>query len=108
MYDADGDMNFICEIPVNTTAKFELQTKEPGNPIAQDVKDGKPRNYAIPILWNYGMVPQTWEDPEGLNEDLGGAGGGQRSHGCRGDRGPALHDGIRVPCQADLRVCDAR
>ena len=75
MYDADGDMNFVCEIPVNTTAKFELQTEEPGNPIAQDDKDGKPRNHPIPILWNYGMVPQTWEDPEALNEDLGGAGG---------------------------------
>ena len=64
-----------CEVPFNTTAKFELQTEEPGNPVAQDVKDGKTRNYAVPIFWNYGMVPQTWEDPEDINKDLDGAGG---------------------------------
>ena len=33
------------------------------NPIAQDVKKGKLRDYHGPIFWNYGMLPQTWEDP---------------------------------------------
>ncbi|WPT12632.1 Soluble inorganic pyrophosphatase 1 [Picochlorum sp. SENEW3] len=71
----NGTLNFFCEIPVNTTAKFETQTEEEGNPIAQDEKDGKPRDYPYPILWNYGMLPQTWEDPDVISEELGGVGG---------------------------------
>jgi len=35
----------------------------PQNPIKQDVKNGKLRDYHGPIFWNYGMFPQTWEDP---------------------------------------------
>ena len=75
LYAKDGTLNFFCEIPANTTAKFETQTEEPGNPIAQDEKDGKPRDYPYPIDWNYGMLPQTWEDPEKISEELGGVGG---------------------------------
>ncbi|KAF0884137.1 IPYR2 pyrophosphatase, partial [Crocuta crocuta] len=45
-----------------------IATKEPLNPIKQDVKDGKPRYVAniFPhkgYIWNYGALPQTWEDP---------------------------------------------
>jgi inorganic pyrophosphatase len=71
----NGTLNFFCEIPANTTAKFETQTEEEGNPIAQDEKNGKPRDYPYPILWNYGMLPQTWEDPDEISEELGGVGG---------------------------------
>jgi inorganic pyrophosphatase len=71
LYGEDGTMNMVCEIPANTTAKFEVFTKLPGNPIAQDEKNGLPRNYAMPILWNYGMFPETWEDPEVTDENLG-------------------------------------
>jgi len=74
LYLEDGNVNFYCEIPANTTAKFETQTKEPWNPIAQDEKNGKPRNHPYPILWNYGMLPQTWEDPEEIFKDLGFSG----------------------------------
>lgn len=55
--------NVICEIPKMTRAKFEVATKEPQNPIKQDIKKGKLRDYHGPIYWNYGMFPQTWEDP---------------------------------------------
>jgi inorganic pyrophosphatase len=55
--------NMICEIPKMTKAKFEVATKEPRNPIKQDIKKGKLREYHGPIYWNYGMFPQTWEDP---------------------------------------------
>lgn len=75
LYTKDGNLNFFCEIPVNTTAKFETQTEEAGNPIAQDEKNGKPRDYPYPILWNYGMLPQTWEDPKNISMDLGEVGG---------------------------------
>lgn len=29
----------------------------------QDTKKGKLRFYHGPIFWNYGYIPQTWEDP---------------------------------------------
>merc|ERR1712050_264887 len=38
-------------------------TKIEGNPIMQDEKKGKARLYHGPIFWNYGCLPQTWEDP---------------------------------------------
>ena len=61
---ADGGMfNFVNEIPKNTKAKMEVATNEEGNPIAQDMKKGKLRDYHGPIFWNYGCLPQTWEDP---------------------------------------------
>lgn len=34
-----------------------------GFPTAQDTKKGKLRYYHGPIFWNYGYIPQTWEDP---------------------------------------------
>jgi inorganic pyrophosphatase len=41
-------------------------------PIKQDVKKGKLRFYPYNINWNYGMLPQTWEDPSHKNADLDG------------------------------------
>eukprot|EP00928_Gymnodinium_smaydae_P028456 TRINITY_DN2169_c0_g1_i2.p1 TRINITY_DN2169_c0_g1~~TRINITY_DN2169_c0_g1_i2.p1 ORF type:complete len:267 (-),score=78.84 TRINITY_DN2169_c0_g1_i2:503-1303(-) len=61
--DTPGVFNAIFEIPKMTKAKMEVATKEVSNPIAQDVKKGKLRDYHGPIFWNYGMFPQTWEDP---------------------------------------------
>jgi len=58
-----GYYNAVIEIPKMTRAKMEVATKEATNPIAQDVKKGKLRDYHGPIFWNYGMLPQTWEDP---------------------------------------------
>ena len=59
-----GDLfNFVNEIPKYTKAKMEVSTKEASNPIAQDIKKGKLRDYHGPIFWNYGCLPQTWEDP---------------------------------------------
>lgn len=56
--------NFICEIPANTRSKMEISTTEEFNPIKQDVnKSGTLRSYHGPIYWNYGCLPQTWEDP---------------------------------------------
>merc|ERR1719181_721573 len=60
----DGDLyNAVIEIPKYTKAKMEIATKEASNPIAQDMKKGKLRDYHGPIFWNYGAFPQTWEDP---------------------------------------------
>uniref|UniRef100_A0A671DX82 inorganic diphosphatase n=1 Tax=Rhinolophus ferrumequinum TaxID=59479 RepID=A0A671DX82_RHIFE len=60
--------NMVVEIPRWTNAKMEIATKEPLNPIKPDIKDGKLRYVAniFPhkgYIWNYGALPQTWEDP---------------------------------------------
>lgn len=59
----DGTCNFICEIPKETKAKMEVATDEELTPIKQDTKKGRLRDYPYNINWNYGMLPQTWEDP---------------------------------------------
>ncbi|XP_054633978.1 inorganic pyrophosphatase 2, mitochondrial [Dunckerocampus dactyliophorus] len=60
--------NMVVEVPRWSNAKMEIATKEPLNPIMQDVKKGKLRYVAniFPhkgYIWNYGAIPQTWEDP---------------------------------------------
>jgi len=67
----DGDAyNMVVEIPKMTKAKMEVATKEENNPIAQDEKKGKLRDYHGPIFWNYGCLPQTWEDPTEEHPEL--------------------------------------
>jgi inorganic pyrophosphatase len=64
--------HMMCEIPKWTRAKFEIATKEPGNPMKQDEKKGVLREYKHgDMLFNYGFMPQTWEDPEHVSEDTG-------------------------------------
>ncbi|XP_056226128.1 inorganic pyrophosphatase 2, mitochondrial isoform X1 [Seriola aureovittata] len=60
--------NMVVEVPRWSNAKMEIATKESLNPIKQDVKKGKLRYVAniFPhkgYIWNYGALPQTWEDP---------------------------------------------
>ena len=57
---------------------MEVSTKEESNPIAQDIKKGKLRDYHGPIFWNYGCLPQTWEDPNVMHPTLM----------CKGDNDP--------------------
>jgi inorganic pyrophosphatase len=61
-------INCVNEIPRFEHAKFEICKEEAFNPIKQDVKKGKMRFidnifpfYGYPF--NYGAIPQTWEDP---------------------------------------------
>jgi inorganic pyrophosphatase len=74
LFAGAGMLNFLCEIPKETAAKMELATKEANNPIKQDMKKGKLRFYPYNIHWNYGMLPQTWEDPDHVNADCFNAG----------------------------------
>jgi inorganic pyrophosphatase len=69
-----GVFNAVFEIPKMTKPKMEVATKEEHNPIAQDVKKGKLRDYHGPIFCNYGMFPQTWEDPNVVNPETKSAG----------------------------------
>ncbi len=46
---------------------------ETNTPIKQDIKKGKLRFYPYNINWNYGLLPQTWEDPAHKNEECDAA-----------------------------------
>uniref|UniRef100_A0A8C6ITV4 inorganic diphosphatase n=2 Tax=Melopsittacus undulatus TaxID=13146 RepID=A0A8C6ITV4_MELUD len=75
--------NMIVEVPRWTNAKMEIATEEPLNPIKQDIKKGKLRYVAniFPhkgYIWNYGALPQTWEDPNHTDNNTG----------CCGDNDP--------------------
>eukprot|EP00879_Flechtneria_rotunda_P031139 GHRR01033991.1.p1 GENE.GHRR01033991.1~~GHRR01033991.1.p1 ORF type:complete len:217 (-),score=79.11 GHRR01033991.1:1339-1989(-) len=75
LYAGEEELHFICEIPKETSAKMEVATDEPSTPIKQDTKKGKLRFYPYNINWNYGLLPQTWEDPAHKNQELGGVAG---------------------------------
>ncbi len=47
---------------------------EYNNPIKQDIKKGELRHYHDAIPYNYGMLPQTWEDPAASSSVLPGIG----------------------------------
>ncbi|XP_052533159.1 inorganic pyrophosphatase [Tympanuchus pallidicinctus] len=86
--------NMVVEVPRWTNAKMEIATKDPLNPIKQDVKKGKLRYVANVFphkgyIWNYGAIPQTWEDPGHTDENTG----------CCGDNDP-----IDV-CEIGSKVC---
>nr|CAD1828231.1 unnamed protein product [Ananas comosus var. bracteatus] len=69
----DGALHCVVEIPRGTRAKMEVATMERHNPIKQDTRMGKLRYYPSNINWNYGMLPQTWEDPSFANTEIEGA-----------------------------------
>jgi len=65
---ANGVVNMVCEVPRWTNAKMEIAVGQKMNPIIQDSKKGKARfvHNCFPhhgYIWNYGAVPQTWENP---------------------------------------------
>jgi len=69
LHDKENDIfNMVVEIPRWTNAKMEISTKDKMNPIKQDIKKGNVRfvKNSFPYkgyIWNYGALPQTWEDP---------------------------------------------
>jgi len=78
-----NEFNMVVEVPRWSNAKMEINLAEKFNPIKQDVKKGKPRFVAncFPhkgYIWNYGALPQTWEDPEHTDEHTN----------CKGDGDP--------------------
>uniref|UniRef100_A0A8C4XAI3 inorganic diphosphatase n=1 Tax=Erpetoichthys calabaricus TaxID=27687 RepID=A0A8C4XAI3_ERPCA len=86
--------NMVVEVPRWTNAKMEISTKEPLNPIKQDIKKGRLRyiSNVFPYkgyIWNYGALPQTWEDPNHKDSDTD----------CCGDNDP-----IDV-CDIGSKVC---
>uniref|UniRef100_A0A8D2DX56 inorganic diphosphatase n=1 Tax=Sciurus vulgaris TaxID=55149 RepID=A0A8D2DX56_SCIVU len=102
---ADKDVfHMVVEVPRWSNAKMD-----PLNPIKQDVKKGKLYYVAnlFPYkgyIWNYGAIPQTWEDP-GL---LGLMTRHSDKHtGCCGDNDPIdVCEIIRVKVLGILAMID--
>lgn len=64
MSAGNGTFNYVNEIPKGTTAKMEVATDEDYTPIKQDTKKGALRFFKYGDMpFNYGCIPQTWEDP---------------------------------------------
>jgi len=61
--DGTDLFHMVVEIPKWTREKFEVATGEQYNPIKQDTKNGQLRKYDFYQMFNYGALPQTWEDP---------------------------------------------
>lgn len=85
-------LNVLCFL-------LQISLGETLNPIKQDVKKGKLRFVAncFPhhgYIWNYGALPQTWENPEHLDP----------STGCKGDNDPidALEIGSRIAKRGEV------
>ena len=67
--NSDQTYNFICEVPKWTRDKMEIQKNLAHNPIKQDIQeDGELRRYRYDIVFNYGALPRTWEDPSVWSE----------------------------------------
>lgn len=77
LFAPGGGFHVVIEIPRMTRTKMEICTTEAISPIKQDVKKGKLRDYNMPIKWNYGALPQTWEQPEHVWQVLKGLEGHQ-------------------------------
>lgn len=98
--DTNKYCNMVVEIPRWTNAKMEISKEEHLNPIKQDVKKGKLRyvNNVFPYhgyIWNYGAIPQTWEDPTHVDKDTG----------CKGDNDPldAVEIGAGVATRGEVK-----
>ena len=76
--EKDKIANMIVEIPKGTTYKLEITKEEKYNPIMHDIKNDKVRE--VNISWktenktypgHYGALPQTWENPEHVDQYTG-------------------------------------
>jgi len=73
---ANDEFNMVMEISQFTRQKMEISRDLESNPIVQDTEvnlknPGKidPREYYIDPIFNYGAIPQTWENPSKKAEE---------------------------------------
>jgi len=66
---SDLIFNFVSEITRGESWKLEMSKTEEFNPIKHDIKNNELRkvNYH-PYTFNYGYFPQTWENPEEMDQ----------------------------------------
>lgn len=67
----DNIVNMIVEIPKGYDFKLEINKDIEYNPIIHDVSKGQIRKTNIPYPFNYGAIPQTWENPHKTNSLTG-------------------------------------
>lgn len=97
--DDETTINLVTEISMYATAKMEVQKERQGNPIKQDVNnDGSPRYYTYGTpFFNYGLIPQTWEDPSLIS--VAGNGGDNDPLDVMELGGVPLQMGSITPCR---------
>jgi inorganic pyrophosphatase len=66
-----GLLNTIIEIPKMTTSRMIVATDEENNPIAPEVQNGVVQTTHEPILWNKGVLPETWAHPDTTHPTVG-------------------------------------
>ncbi|OWR47181.1 inorganic pyrophosphatase [Danaus plexippus plexippus] len=93
------EAHMVVEVPRWSNAKMEISLGEPLNPIKQDVKKGALRFVANVFphhgyIWNYGALPQTWENPQHVDP----------ATQARGDNDPidVIEIGERVAARGDV------
>jgi inorganic pyrophosphatase len=108
----DKVYNMVVEVPRWTNAKMEIATKEKMNPIKQDVKKGNLR-YVANVYpqkgypWNYGAIPQTWENPKHVDKDTNEGGDNDPIDVCEiGSRVPKRGEVIQVKALGILAMID--
>lgn len=108
----DKIYNMVVEVPRWTNAKMEIATKEKMNPIKQDVKKGNLR-YVANVYpqkgypWNYGCIPQTWENPKHIDANTKEGGDNDPIDVCEiGSRVPARGEVIQVKALGILAMID--
>jgi len=107
-----NEFNMVVEVPRWSNAKMEINLKGKLNPIKQDMKKGKLRFVAncFPhkgYIWNYGAIPQTWEDPEHIDTHTNCKGDGDPIDVC--EIGSKVHQRgaiIRVKILGTLAMID--
>lgn len=75
LHGNDGLLNCICKTPAGTWLRFEPARDEDLNPFCiSKLKNGvrNSPNFSENCPWNLGMFPQTWADPEQLEEEFDG------------------------------------
>jgi 3'-phosphoadenosine 5'-phosphosulfate synthase len=105
---SSGLFNFIVEIPMYSTAKMEVTKDVLGNPIMQDTKDDAPRYYSYGVpFFNYGLLPQTWEDSTYTDPVTGARGDGDPIDALEIGAGPlGMGSVVRVKVLGSLALID--
>merc|ERR1712106_436064 len=103
------------DIPCNAgdkIYKMDVATKEKMNPIKQDIKKGALR-YVANVYpqrgypWNYGCIPQTWENQKHIDENTKEGGDDDPIDVCEiGARVPARGEVIEVKALGILAMID--
>ncbi|CAK0906347.1 unnamed protein product [Prorocentrum cordatum] len=100
-----GLFHYVNEIPLGTLDKHEVQPGEPYNRIVEDpVGSARLRAFGRPVPFNYGCFPQTYRDPEEIDE-LHGAPGDDDPLDVLDVSGHSVGVGAVVECRILGAVC---